>query len=79
MSKVINITVPMNYKGQHYPGVTLFSGVGMSVEDVPCGGGKKMVAFTNTSMDVKPVMLDAIGCIDDSQDHPVPAYLKIKP
>jgi len=81
--KVINISVVFNHNGNHYQGMALFDGVGLGLVDAPCGPARQLINLTNAGIEgvdwPSGVLADAVSCVNDKSDKPVPAYLKIKP
>jgi hypothetical protein len=67
--KLINLAVSTVYQGKHYQGVTIYPGVSMSFEPMPCVADKTRIVFTGSS--VKPnIFVDAISSIEESEIHP---------
>lgn len=76
---VVNITVPICYKGKHYPGVTLHNGVNIApLQPAPCDPLRRVVCLKNGSPNIKPFFYDGLTNIEDNTCYPTFGYLQIR-
>lgn len=74
----VNITVPFSHNGNHYVGVAVCDGVGISLVDAPCGPGRQLLSFSNAADAPTGIIWDGVTAVDD-KSQPAQGYLKLKP
>jgi pantothenate kinase type III len=63
--KIINACVPTVYQGKKYDGISIYPGVSITFEALPCVADKTNIVFTGTS--VKPkVFVEGITSVEES-------------
>ena len=83
MEKVVNLPVAICYKGHHYSGITVMSGVSVSLKPAGCGVQKTQLVFTVTETGAEtktqPIaFIENVSGGEFESSIACPSYLKIK-